>query len=378
MDALVTDVHLPSAVAGLRGLGRAGHRVVALGDHWSAGGLWSRHTVRRAVGPTAEAGPAFTATVAALAADHGPVVVYAGWEGSLSALFEPPGLPAGAVSPYPATDPAVLRRMCDKRELSGLASAAGLRVPATLAAGTAQELAGLRLPFPCVVKPVVGGGRPATACVVESLAALDVLLAGADPGAQLLVQPRAAGPLLMLALVMDRDRRPVAAFQQVARRVWPADAGGASLAVSVAPDERLVAAAADLLAGAGFTGLAQLDFVAGPDGPLLIDINPRFYTSLPLALACGVNLAGIWHAVVAGERIAPQDGYRVGATFRWLEADLRAAVNGAPRAFADRGRGRHAGAMWSWRDPVPGPLLFARASRSRVLRMVGRRNEAPP
>ena len=51
----------------------------------------------------------------------------------------------------------------------------------------------------------------------------------------------------------------------------------------------------------GFGGLAQLQFVQAPGGaPALIDVNPRFYGSLPLALACGVNLPDAWHALVSG------------------------------------------------------------------------------
>ena len=52
MDALVPDAHLNAAVAGIRGLGGAGLRVMAVGPGWTAAGLWSKHTAARAVAPS--------------------------------------------------------------------------------------------------------------------------------------------------------------------------------------------------------------------------------------------------------------------------------------------------------------------------------------
>ena len=65
----------------------------------------------------------------------------------------------------------------------------------------------------------------------------------------------------------------------------PVDAFGARfpfqsrfLAVTVAPDHDLAAGCARFLADAGFWGLAELQFMRGPDGPALIDvrIDPSF------------------------------------------------------------------------------------------------------
>jgi predicted ATP-grasp superfamily ATP-dependent carboligase len=391
MDALVTDVHLPSAVAGLRGLGRAGYRPVALGDEWSAAGLWSRYAARRAVGPTAATDPAgFTAAVGRLATVHGPLVVYPGWDGAIPAVLA--GLPAPAILPYPDTAPEVLHRLRDKRELPGLPHVGAIKVPSTLAQGPAKEIVSTSVRFPCVVKPARSDGfllaRPA-----GSAAALQNLLADIEPNTELLVQEQIRGELVMLALVLDRDRTPVAYFQQVARRLMPPDGGAASAAVSVPADARLVRAASEMLAEAGFSGMAQLDFIRCDGSYFLIDINPRYYSSMPLAIACGVNLAAIWHAVVVDEAIPPchHRTYRTGVGFRWLEADIRTAINGRPRVLAERTQGPRVGAMWAWDDPVPGPLLFVRATRGRWPRLArskgsagrsgppikGRRSESP-
>jgi predicted ATP-grasp superfamily ATP-dependent carboligase len=130
--------------------------------------------------------------------------------------------------------------------------------------------------------------------------------------------------------------------------------------VSVEPDERLVEAARSMLADAGYWGLAQLDLVETGHGTLLLDVNPRFYFCMPLALRCGVNLPAAWHAVVDGRDAGPPSAYAAGLRYRWLEGDLYAARHGhlgrlrpGPRA--------HAHTMWAADDPLPSALLALEA-----------------
>src|SRR5207253_1848290 len=78
---------------------------------------------------------------------------------------------------------------------------------------------------------------------------------------------------------------------------------------------------------------------------LLLDVNPRFYACMPLALRCGVNLPATWHAVVEGRVPGPPTAYPAGRRFRWLEGDLYAARHGHPMALLRGGRAQ-TGAMW--------------------------------
>ena len=58
-----------------------------------------------------------------------------------------------------------------------------------------------------------------------------------------------------------------------------------------------------MLAELGYWGLAQVDYVETPAGYTLLDVNPRFYRCLPLAVACGTNLPALWHAVTVGRPV---------------------------------------------------------------------------
>jgi predicted ATP-grasp superfamily ATP-dependent carboligase len=373
--ALVTDTHLRASLAGLRALALAGIEVLALGERRSAGGLWSRHVAGRAVSRGGPDDPEeLWRAIERLAGAHGPLVVYPGQERTIDALLtrEPP---PGVRLPYPGI--AGLQAIRDKARLAELADAAGLGSPATIAEASAAELRASGVRLPAVVKPVTPGATLATARPVATPDQLAAVLAGVPDAERLLVQERLPGALVALALVLDADGAVRARFQQAARRTWPADAGVSSVAVSVAPDEKLVARAAGLLNAAGYAGLAQLQFVAGPSGPALIDVNPRFYGSLPLAVACGVNLPAAWHELVSG---APpsSDGagdYRVGVTYRWLEGDLLAAVYGSPGRLLERPPRPRVGAVWSAGDPLPSALLAADSAVSKIARRLpGRRH----
>jgi predicted ATP-grasp superfamily ATP-dependent carboligase len=184
------------------------------------------------------------------------------------------------------------------------------------------------------------------------------------------VQERVRGPLVSVELVLDRDGHVIARFQQQTRRTWPSAAGSIVLATSVEPDEHLVSRTSEMLANLGYWGLAQVDFMDTDSGYVLLDVNPRFYRCLPLAIACGTNLPALWHAVTVGRAVGPPRRYRTGVTYRWLEADFVAALRGSPRRLLSRSPRPRTGASWATGDPLPGLLLSAWAVIDRALRVL--------
>lgn len=373
--ALVTDAQLRAVLAGIRALGRAGVPVVVAGPDAGAPGLWSRHArVRLPAVGDGRRPIGLVESLTELARERGPLVVYPGQEATIDAFLAGwERLPPDLEMPYPSAEP--LRLLRDKRALTQLAADAGLGAPATLVEGTVGELARSRPRVPCVLKPAIGGGALPTARPVADEAELDALLSGLPPDEPVLVQERMSGPLSALALVLDRGGEVVARFQQAALRTWPPEAGNSSRAVSVEPDEALVRRAAGMLAGVGYAGLAQLQFVGRPGGLALIDANLRFYGSLPLALAAGVNLPAAWHASVTG-RPTPRPGpYRLGVSYRWLGGDAMAAAHGRPGLLLEPHRRPTAGAIWSADDPLPALVSAARtAARIGVRRLPGARS----
>jgi hypothetical protein len=364
--ALVSDVHLRAAVATVRGLGRAGIEVLALASRRSSAGHWSRHASARLVGPAADADRAgFAGCVLAAAAGREALVVLPGSEAALDALMPMLGAaPAGILLPF--GDAAALAALRDKRRLADVARDAGLGAPRLLAEAVAGEPPP-DVAMPCLAKAPLPGSTLDAAVMVRTAAQLAALLDRLPAGSRLLLQERLQGPLISLQLVLDGRGRIVERFQAMASRTFPESAGPISAAVSVSPDEALIARVAGMLAGCGFYGLVQLDLVAGDRGPAIIDANPRCFASLPLALACGVNLPATWHGL-ATERGGDPSDYRIGVRYRWLEADVVAALRGRPGRLLERGDGRAAGAMWQRDDPVASLILATSAAAGYVAR----------
>ncbi len=371
LDAIVTDVHLRNAVAGLRDLGRAGLAVAAVAPTRVGAGLWSRYAAARLVGPDGLAeGRELAAELAGVVrrGGHEAVVLYPAREEAVDALLDHAGeLPAEAIVPYSGPD--ALRCLRDKRRLPDLAAGVGLAAPRTIAEATAQELLALEpIPVPCVVKQAhperrttIGGSL-----VFKDEPAFRAALTELPEDEPLLVQEHMSGGLISLGLVVDRAGRVTAAFQSRSRETWRIEAGEVSSSISVAPDRALIERARRMLADAGYWGLAQLDFIEQGGEAKLIDVNPRFYGSMPLASACGVNLPAAWHAVALGREQPAVTSYRVGVSYRWLEADVAAFLSGYRRRLLRRAPRPCAGAMWAHDDPAASGLLALEAAVMRV------------
>lgn len=225
-----------------------------------------------------------------------------------------------ALTVLPASDAALLAldvpggHLVDKVLLAERARAAGLETPPTVEYDTVENLVADgaigdgRLPV--VVKPAISRLPARLVTSIDDLAGL------ANEDGRLLVQPYLQGTISAIAGVIS-DGDVTVAVQQRYLRIWPANCGTASAAVTVPVDEHRLLALARVLDG--YNGIFQAQF----SGATLLDINPRVYGSLSLAVAAGVNLPAIWCARVAGSIGPTRLRGRPGVRYRWLEGDVR-------------------------------------------------------
>jgi predicted ATP-grasp superfamily ATP-dependent carboligase len=178
-----------------------------------------------------------------------------------------------------------------------------------------------------------------------------------------------AGDLVAYAVVAREGGDALARVQQRAEAIWPPGAGGSVRAVTVPVDETLAEQVSRLLVELGWTGLAQVQFISGKGEPALLDLNGRFYGSLELAVAAGVDLAAVWAAQAAGRPAPTCAEARVGVRYHSLEGDLR-RVMARPRAKLLRevlgcaGYARGATpSIWRADDPWPGLRYSAHLAR---------------
>jgi predicted ATP-grasp superfamily ATP-dependent carboligase len=337
-----------SAVAAVRALGTAGYRpVVTVSGRRSAAAV-SRscagvlHTPRPGTAGYREA-------VEEYADAHGAAPVVAASDAVLVALGRP-----GA-------------DLVDKAVLAKRAVAAGLRVPPTrdFVNGTAVLAAADDLRYPMVVKAVVKTLPSEVAHRVDS--AHELTAAVTALSGPVVVQPFVEGTMRAVGGVI-RDGRLLAVVHQRYVRIWPPDAGTASAAITTDPDLELEARLPELLDG--HDGVFQVQLI----GDQVIDVNPRVYGSLPLAVAAGANLPAIACRAETGSLGDRVLRGRPGVRYRWLEGDLRRVVHDVrmrnlPLRAALRALQPHRGtahSVESFRDPGPILVRLTEAARRRL------------
>lgn len=297
--ALVTDDaggQSRSALATVRALGVAGHRVVVSVSEGRSIAAASRYCARRV---------------------ELPVAGSAGYAVALKAEAAHPEY----VSVFPSSDTALLAlgspsaQLVNKALLAALARRCGIAtVPGQIfESGAALWASRGDLGFPIVVKPAVKmhGSHTPVARVDDKTA----LSSWTDVDAPLVVQPFIEAPMRATAGVLWDGRLRAVVHQQY-RRTWPTPCGVASYAETTGPEPELEERLVALLET--HQGVFQAQFL----GERLIDVNPRVYGSLPLAIAAGANLPAIALSAATGDVCDLVRG-RPGARYRWLEGDLR-------------------------------------------------------
>jgi predicted ATP-grasp superfamily ATP-dependent carboligase/protein-tyrosine-phosphatase len=225
-------------------------------------------------------------------------------------------------------DDATFRIAFDKLESYSLARSLGIPVPRRVRVSAMEELARALAAFtpPMLVKPrasftldrLSSKHHVRWARSPQELASLvQALLPWGDVAVEERVSGHGAG-----VEVLAHDGRVLAAFQHV-RVHEPPSGGGSSYRRSAHLDANLFQASQRFLEALRYTGVAMLEFKVDPARGTwaFIEINARFWGSLPLALAAGVDFPYyLYQMWVEGRRDFPQ-AYRAGVYCRNLVND---------------------------------------------------------
>lgn len=334
------------SLAATRSLARAGFRVSVAGQQ-SGHAARSRYSRRWFPVPESDH-VSYASRVEEIVRRGKFQVVFAGDDENLLALSEHRHVLGDTVFPHPPHP--VVRRALDKLTLYQAAVHCGIAVPETSTTRPSQG-------GHCWIakQRIYGRGRAHTYGRGTAVA---------DVGEDLIYQRVVEGPLLAVVTLTSRDGRPVYMAAQQAETLSPEPFGASGRARTVPLDAELEEWVMRLLACLHWWGLAELQFVVSAEGvPHLIDFNGRFYGSMALTTAAGVDLPNAWLAAAMGEPVSvgmPREGIR----YQWLEGDLRRAW-GRPA-----GRGREiletlryapgaAHSLWMPSDPLPAARQLA-------------------
>lgn len=381
MRVLVLDGNENQAVAAVRSLAAAGHRVfVGASTSWSKAG-WSRHCSGSFRYPAPQQNAdAFVEQVAAIARRERGTLVLPMTErttlplsGQRKLVFDAGGL---MVLPPHMT----IRRAFDKQATTQLARELGLRVPETRVITRADELRTISklVPFPLVLKPrqseEVGEGGVVRTTGAPRYARDQAELESAyaelrQRCSTVLVQQFIPGTGTGYFCLMEQGH-PIAEFAHRRIRDVRPTGSGSALRESVLPTAEMRAAGRALLGSLRWHGPAMVEFRRSPDQSLyFLEINGRFWNSLALAIHAGVDFPARLAELATGGPTQAPTPYREGVRCRWLLGDLRHLIEvwrGPPKGFPEKFPSRWATMAqflrprrgtfhdnFTWDDPLP-------------------------
>ncbi len=160
-----------------------------------------------------------------------------------------------------------------------------------------------------------------------------------------LIQEAHPGEGVGVELLLQRGR-PLLAFQH--RRVHqPRDGGPSSYRASTDVADYLLDASLRLLAPLGYTGVAMVEFLSDPATGrwTFLEVNPRFWGSLPLAVAAGADFPRGLYQLMLDQPVDVSEDYRRDIFCRnwsmdaaWFGEELRRGRSGRwPKALAHLG-----------------------------------------
>jgi len=219
-----------------------------------------------------------------------------------------------------------LCRLQDKISASRTLQQCGVPQPSTVVVHSAQDLLSVER-FPVFIKRPIStastGVRKANS-PAELTSAVESL---GLHGTGLLIQALAAGSLVMVQALADSGRLIA---HHACLRVHEGVGGGAAVKESILIPG-MTAHLEQLLGTLGWHGPLSMDVVLAPEGPLVIDVNPRLVEPMNAFLS-GVDLVGPMLDLAFDRHPPPQPLGRAGVrSFQFLLAVLGAAANEGSR-----------------------------------------------
>jgi predicted ATP-grasp superfamily ATP-dependent carboligase len=328
MSVLVTEANLGSSVNVIRSLGRRGIKVVAGDVSRVAAGYWSKYCNSRILYPDPYHKEEFVRAIIKAKRETGFDIIFGLSDSTLKPLaMEKERLEReGIVLPIPRKEN--FFKMCDKFETYKLAEETGVECPITFLPESKDELSGIarEIGFPIVVKPRgLSGGRgivyaKSSAELVMAFEKIHRLL-GQPPMVQEYIPGR--GNVFTVAMIFDKKSRLVTSIVMRKIRESPLTGGAATFAETVY-SPKIEELAVKLLTRAKWIGVVAPEFKWDPrDGkPKLMEVNPRFFGYLKLAMSAGVDLPYILYQVISEEERYFNRRYIGGLRFSRIVHDL--------------------------------------------------------
>ena len=332
--AIVTDAETRLGLHVIRSLGRAGCRVTALANQASGPviGFSSRYAAERIRLPQGDYWETLPAALEELGPEHDLLMPISAFSITVVATSRERIEPLIKLF-IPELE--AFKLASDKRSTTEAGRRSGVPIPETYGSPEPSEVVdwaeGLRDRLPLVVKFSDEERAEAWAPseryrIVRSHQELAREYARMhEIAAYPLVQEYVDGDGFGFFTVMDPRGEPVGSFCHRRLREYPISGGPSTLCESY-HDPALVETGIRLLKALDWRGVAMVEFnqYRSTGEYKLLEINPRFWGSLPLAMHCGMDFPLYQAQIALGMRPTPPAGYPIGRKMRFFFPDLLA------------------------------------------------------
>jgi len=155
----------------------------------------------------------------------------------------------------------------------------------------------------------------------------------------------------------EKDMNVVFTYERV--KEYPLSGGPTVVGIGT-KDALVKRLALKILNAADFKGVAEVEFIVGKDGqPLLLEVNPRFWMPLNLAIKSGVDFPFLLYKLAKGESINQFD-YKEDLVYRWVLPneilwfiDDKDKINSLKSLFSSLKQKQTIHATFDVSDPLP-------------------------
>jgi predicted ATP-grasp superfamily ATP-dependent carboligase len=168
-------------------------------------------------------------------------------------------------------------------------------------------------------------------------------------------------------VLLDNHSDEVASFAYERVKEYPLSGGPTVVGISCANDE-VIRYAISLLKSIGWKGVAEVEFIIDQNGiPKLLEVNPRFWMPLNLAIQSGVDFPYLLYQLAMKNPVNKQKNYTIPMKYRWVIPNEILWALSSPQkkqAFKELLTFREKNVCYgemSWKDPLPVLGVFAQA-----------------
>lgn len=305
LSALVLDGDSRGSLAITRSLGRHGVRVSVVSTGKSSLAGSSRYCAEKISYPDPQTEPgAFIGWLKSYLSKSEPAVIYTSSDITTSLVgSHRASLPTNARYAFPPQES--LRIALDKSATLRLAEKLGHPVPRTYRVSRSKPLILSQMDccYPVAIKCADSDAsfRPPVAYALDREQMLEIIAQMLEVCNCVLIQEVICGEGTgIFALFGNGEPVAISAHRRLCEK--PPWGGVSVLSESITPPQDTLRIAISLLYALNWHGPAMVEFKRGDDGtPYLMEINPRFWGSLELAIRSGVDFPWIYYQMASGE-----------------------------------------------------------------------------